>query len=109
MAGVIATGSLLVSDKPLIRPSRSKFQVFLHLNKVNRVTLNFVECYNRDVKFDLSVRYQLRENVKTFKVSDKLLSNSYHLPSDAQEPADNLHWDDSDIGVLQDSSNDNKH
>ncbi|CAI2353752.1 unnamed protein product [Caenorhabditis sp. 36 PRJEB53466] len=57
LAGAISFGSLLV---------------FLHINRVNKSTLKFVETKNRDVKFGLSVRYQLRENVKTFQMLKKL-------------------------------------
>ncbi|CAP28431.2 Protein CBR-SRE-20 [Caenorhabditis briggsae] len=58
IAGLIAITSLLI---------------FLHINRVNKRTLRFVETQNRDIKFDLSVRYQLRENVKTFKMLTTLL------------------------------------
>ncbi|EFP05861.1 CRE-SRE-20 protein [Caenorhabditis remanei] len=58
IAGLIAMTSLLI---------------FLHINRINKRTLRFVETQNRDIKFDLSVRYQLRENVKTFKMLNILL------------------------------------
>uniref|UniRef100_A0A1I7TAE1 Serpentine Receptor, class E (Epsilon) n=2 Tax=Caenorhabditis tropicalis TaxID=1561998 RepID=A0A1I7TAE1_9PELO len=58
IAGFIAVTSLLV---------------FLYINRINKRTLRFVETQNRDIKFNLSVRYQLRENVKTFKMLTTLL------------------------------------
>ncbi|CAL2044529.1 unnamed protein product [Caenorhabditis brenneri] len=58
IAGLIAVSSLLA---------------FLYINRINKRTLRFVETQNRDIKFNLSVRYQLRENVKTFKMLTTLL------------------------------------
>ncbi|CAA99958.2 Serpentine Receptor, class E (Epsilon) [Caenorhabditis elegans] len=51
----------------------SSFLTFLYNCRINKRTLHFVETRNRDIKFDLSVRYQLRENVKTFKMLNFLL------------------------------------
>ncbi|CAB3396856.1 unnamed protein product [Caenorhabditis bovis] len=45
---------------------------FIYLNRYNRNKLKYLERYHRDIRFTLASRYQLRENVKTFKLLKNL-------------------------------------